>query len=145
MPSIAAIDASEPFAEACRRRVPGADVRVGTGEHLPFADGEFDIVLAQLVVQLMDDPVAGVREMVRVARPGGIVAAVVWDSTTMPLLRSFWDAALPVAPEVAGAIDEARRVGYPSADVLGHLWQTSGLHRGRDRRAPCPRGLRELR
>jgi SAM-dependent methyltransferase len=125
--NVAAIDPSEPFVEACRRRVPGADVRVGTGEHLPFADGEFDVVLAQLVVQLMDDAVAGVHEMARVARPGGIVAALAWDSTTMPLLRSFWDAALAVAPEEAGAIDDARRVGYPSADVLADLWQTSGL------------------
>jgi ubiquinone/menaquinone biosynthesis C-methylase UbiE len=125
--NVAAIDPSEPFVQACRRRVPGADVRVGTGEQLPFADAQFDVVLAQLVVQLMDDPVAGIREMVRVARPGGIVAALVWDSTTMPLLRSFWDAALAVAPDVAGAIDDARRVGYARPDVLADLWQTSGL------------------
>ena len=90
----------------------GADVRLGAGERLPFTDGIFDAVLAQLVVQLMDDRDAGVREMARVARPGGTVAACVWDSGRMPLLRSFWDAALEAAPERAAAIDDGRRVGY---------------------------------
>ena len=77
---VAAIDPSEAFVAACRSRVPGADVRVGRGERLPFGDASFDIVLAQLVVQLMDDREAGVREMARVARPGGVLAACVWDS-----------------------------------------------------------------
>ena len=47
--NVAAVDPSEPFVEACRSRVPGADVRVGVGEELPFAADEFDAVLAQLV------------------------------------------------------------------------------------------------
>src|SRR5215217_6554434 len=46
--NVAAVDPSEPFVAACRMRVPGADVRVGVGERLPFADGGFDAVLAQL-------------------------------------------------------------------------------------------------
>jgi ubiquinone/menaquinone biosynthesis C-methylase UbiE len=125
--NVAAVDPSEPFVEACRTRVPGADVRVGVGERLPFADGSFDAVLAQLVVQLMDDRDAGVREMARVAIPGGTVAACVWDSRRMPLLRSFWDAALEAAPERAAAIDDGRRVGYETPGKLGALLQESGL------------------
>jgi ubiquinone/menaquinone biosynthesis C-methylase UbiE len=125
--NVAAVDPSEPFVEACRTRVPGADVRVGVGERLPFADGSFDAVLAQLVVQLMDDRDAGVREMARVARPGGTVAACVWDSRRMPLLRSFWDAALEAAPERAAAIDDGRRVGYETAEELGALFAHCGL------------------
>src|SRR5688500_18415613 len=38
---VAGVDPSEPFVEACRKRIPGADVRVGVGEALPFADDEF--------------------------------------------------------------------------------------------------------
>lgn len=124
---VAAVDPSEPFVEACRARVPGADLRVGVGERLPFPDGSFDIVLAQLVVQLMEDREAGVREMVRVARPEGTVAACVWDARRMPLLRSFWDAALEAAPERAAAIDDARRVGYEKPDELGALFEECGL------------------
>lgn len=125
--NVAAVDPSEAFVEACRERVPGADVRVGTAEQLPFADGEFDAVLAQLVVQLMEDSDAGVREMARAARAGGVVAACVWDSNTMPLLRSFWDAALAVAPERAGALNEGQRVGYDRPERLSTLWERSGL------------------
>jgi SAM-dependent methyltransferase len=51
---VAAVDPSEAFVAACRERVPGASVRVGVGERLPFEDSSFDAVLAQLVVQLMD-------------------------------------------------------------------------------------------
>jgi ubiquinone/menaquinone biosynthesis C-methylase UbiE len=125
--NVAAIDPSEPFVEACRRRVPGADVRVGVGEQLPFDDGGFDAVLAQLVVQLMDDRDAGIEEMIRVAQPGGAIAASVWDSGAMPVLRSFWDAALEVAPEHAGKLSDAQRVGYESAEELADLWIAHGL------------------
>ena len=125
--NVAAVDPSEPFAAACRSRVPGADVRVAVAEELPFDSNEFDAVLAQLVVQVMNDRDKGVREMVRVARPGGVVVASVWDSRTMPLLQSFWDAALTVAPERARALDEGRRVGYPGADELAELWEACEL------------------
>lgn len=123
--NVAAVDPSEPFVEACRARVPGADV--GVGERLPFTGGSFDAVLAQLVVQLMEDREAGVREMSRVARPGGAVAACVWDSRRMPLLRLFWDAALEAAPERAAAIDDGRRVGYEKPEELGWLFEECGL------------------
>lgn len=124
---VAAVDPSEDFVAACRDRVPGADVRVGVAERLPFEDGSFDAVLAQLVVPLMEDREAGVREMARVARPGGVVAASAWDATTMPMLRAYWDAALTVAPERAGAFEESRRVGYSSAAQLAEPWVALGL------------------
>ena len=60
-------------------RYPGVDVRRASAEELPFADDAFDAALAQLVVHFMTDPVAGLREMARVTRPGGVVAACVWD------------------------------------------------------------------
>lgn len=77
--SVSAADPSEPFVEAARHRFPEVDVRVASAEELPLADGEFDAALAQLVVNFMCDPVAGVREMARVTKPGGSVAACVWD------------------------------------------------------------------
>jgi SAM-dependent methyltransferase len=125
--NVAAIDPSEPFVEACRARAPGADVRVGVAERLPFGADEFDAVLAQLVVQLMEDRDAGVREMARVARPGGVVAACVWDARTMPLLRTFWDAALELGAERALELDDGRRVGYERPEELSELWISHGL------------------
>src|SRR5213596_2920689 len=77
--NVAAIDPSERFVAACRDRAPGADLRVGIGEELPWSDAEFDAVLAQLVVYGMNDARRGAAEMRRVARPGGAVSACIWD------------------------------------------------------------------
>ena len=77
--NVAAVDPSEPFVEASRARVPGARIEVGSAESLPFADGEFDATLSQLVVNFLPDPEQGLHEMSRVTRPGGVVAGCVWD------------------------------------------------------------------
>ncbi len=76
---VSAVDPSEPFVGAARLRNPGVDVRVAVAEQLPFADHVFDAALAQLVVHFMQDPAIGLAEMARVTRPGGVVAACVWD------------------------------------------------------------------
>lgn len=120
------VDPSEPFLEAARAKVPGARVEVGSAEALPFADGEFDVTLAQLVVNFLDDPAAGVAEMARVTRPGGAVAACVWDySGGMTLLRAFWEAALDVDPERAKSRME-HQMPFARPEELGELWE-SGL------------------
>jgi SAM-dependent methyltransferase len=124
---VAAVDPSASFADACRRRLPGVQVEVGSGEQLPFADGAFDRALAQLVVNFMTDPPAGVREMQRVTRPGGAVAAAVWDyAGEMTLLRCFWDAAVALDPAAAER-DEGRCMPFCTAGALGDLWSAAGL------------------
>lgn len=77
--AVCAAEPSPRFAAAVRQRLPGVAVSQATAEHLPFADGVFDIVAAQLVVHFMADPAGGLREMRRVTRAGGSVAACVWD------------------------------------------------------------------
>jgi SAM-dependent methyltransferase len=125
---VAAVDPSEPFAEACRARLPGADVRVAAAESLPFADDTFDIVLSQLVVNFMADAEAGVAEMRRVAVPGGVVASCVWDyGGGMRMLRAFWDAAVAVDPAGAAPHDEGRSMRYSTAPELERLWRAAGL------------------
>ena len=77
--AVSAVDPSRQFVLAARERCPQANVHLAAAEQLPFGDKVFDAALAQLVVHFMADPVAGVREMARVTRPGGVVAACVWD------------------------------------------------------------------
>jgi SAM-dependent methyltransferase len=99
---VAAADPSAPFVAAARQRHPEADVRQAPAEGLPFADGSFDAALAQLSVHFMADPVAGLREMRRVTRAGGRVAACVWDyGGARTPLSAFWEAALELDPAVA--------------------------------------------
>jgi ubiquinone/menaquinone biosynthesis C-methylase UbiE len=120
------VDPSEPFLEAARAKVPGARLVVGSAEALPFGDAEFDAALAQLVINFLDDPKAGVAEMTRVTRPGGVVAACVWDySGGMTLLRTFWESALAVDPEGAKARME-HQMPFARPEELEQLW-SSGL------------------
>ena len=102
---VAAVDPSRPFVEAAQRRFPDVDIRRGRAEELPFDDGEFDAALAQLVVHFMEDPVAGLREMGRVTKTGGAVAACVWDfAGNQSPLSTFWTAVSEVDPEATTEI-----------------------------------------
>jgi SAM-dependent methyltransferase len=117
---VAAIDPSEQFAAATAERVPGADVRIGAAELLPWPAETFDAALAQLVVNFMSDADAGVGEMRRVVHPRGAVAACTWDySGGMTMLRTFWDAALALDP---AAPDEARTMRFHDSEDLRELW-----------------------
>jgi SAM-dependent methyltransferase len=122
--AVAAVDPSEPFVDAARARHPGVDVSLAPAESLPFADDEFDTALAQLVVHFMADPVAGLGEMARVTRPGGVVAACVWDHAGgRGPLSPFWSAVRELDP---GAVDESRLAGSRQGH-LTELFQQAGL------------------
>jgi SAM-dependent methyltransferase len=124
---VAAVDPSPTFAAACAARLPGADVREATAEALPFADAGFDRVLAQLVINFLPDPAAGVGEMARVARPGATIAAATWDyAGEMVLLRAFWDAARALDP-AAAAHDEGRSMRFGTPGELTALWRACDL------------------
>jgi SAM-dependent methyltransferase len=126
--AVSAVDPSEPFAAACRTRLPGVEVRVGAAEALPFEDGSFDAALTQLVVNFMSDAEAGVCELARVTRPDGVVASCVWDyGGGMTLLRAFWDAAREVEPERGAAADEASVMRWCREGELAELWHAAGL------------------
>jgi SAM-dependent methyltransferase len=124
---VAAVDPSPPSIEACRRRLPGVRVEVAAAEALPFEDDTFDHAFAQLVVNFMTDPIAGVGEMRRVTRSGGTVAAAVWDyAGEMTLLRRFWDAAAALDPSAADH-DEGRSMPFCAQGQLAELWSAVGL------------------
>ncbi|HEY6836869.1 MAG TPA: class I SAM-dependent methyltransferase [Gaiellaceae bacterium] len=119
--NVAAVDPS-PLVDACAARVPGADVRRGVAEALPWPVGSFDAALSQLVLHFLDDPVAGLVEMRRVTRPGGIVAACSWNFDEMLLLRTFWRAARAVVPAAA-----AETLELPSLEAFAELGDRAGL------------------
>jgi ubiquinone/menaquinone biosynthesis C-methylase UbiE len=120
--NVAAIDPAPQFVRACRERNPGADVREGVAEQLPWADGEFDAALSSLVIAFMRDPDAGVAEMVRVTRSGGTVAACMWDVTAggMTMLRIFWTAVRTIDP---GASGERTMAGTAEGDIAERFRQ----------------------
>ncbi len=104
--AVAAVDPSDAFVSAIRQRHPGVDVRHGVAEQLPFPDDAFDAALSQLVVHFMTDPVAGLREMARVTRPGGTVAASVWDLVgNRSPISPFWLAAREIDPDARSELE----------------------------------------
>lgn len=122
---VAAADPSESFVAACSERVPGADVRQAAAAELPWDDATFDLVVSQLVLNFLPDPGAGVAEMLRVTRPGGMIAACTWDyAEGMTMLRTFWDAAGELDPE---APDEARTMRFTTERELAAAWEDAGL------------------
>jgi ubiquinone/menaquinone biosynthesis C-methylase UbiE len=123
--NVGAVDPSEPFVAAIRTRYPGVLVRVASAEALPFADSAFDAAIAQLVVHFMADPVTGLREMARVTRTGGVVAACVWDHAGgQGPLSLFWDVARELDP---AARDESNLAGARDGH-LAQLFEAAGLH-----------------
>lgn len=121
---VSALDPQPGFVAALRDRFPGVDVRQGRAEALPFDDDDFDVALAQLVVQFMQDPVAGLREMARVVRPGGVVAASVWDHGTGPgPLTPFWAGVRALRPDHPG---QSMLAGTHDGELAG-LAREAGL------------------
>jgi len=77
------IDPSEAQLAFARGRTdaPGAIFHNGDAMALPFADNRFDAAAMALAISFVPEPARGVAEMVRVVRPGGTVAAYMWDGT----------------------------------------------------------------
>ncbi|HET9441513.1 MAG TPA: metalloregulator ArsR/SmtB family transcription factor [Longimicrobiales bacterium] len=71
------VDASQPMLAAARSRAPdNVELRAGTLEDLPIADGELDVALLFLVLHYVVDPVAALREAARALKPGGRLLVV---------------------------------------------------------------------
>ena len=123
--AVSAVDPSEPFVAAARARFPELDVQQAAAETLPFDDDTFDVAAAQLVVNFMTDPVAGLVEMARVTHRDGLIAASVWDHAGgKGPLSVFWQAAHDVDPQVK---DESGLAGAREGQ-LAELFDLAGLH-----------------
>jgi SAM-dependent methyltransferase len=99
---------------------------VGDAQQMRFDNGTFDRTLSLLVVNFIPDARTGLGEMRRVTKPGGIVAAAVWDyGEGMEMLRAFWDEAVALTPTHA-ARDE-RNMPLCRRGDLARLWREQGL------------------
>ena len=138
---VAAAEPAPSFVAALRSRLPSADVRQAGAEDLPWPDASFDAALAQLVVTFMSDAPAGVAEMRRVVRPGGVVAICMWDRDGMEMLAAIGRTQQALGSE--GPSTEARRLyrtreeiesvfGDGFADVTTELLSVEAAYTGFD-------------
>ncbi|WP_245309767.1 class I SAM-dependent methyltransferase [Bradyrhizobium jicamae] len=99
--SIDALDYEPEFVEAVNSRKGTASINVRRGDAmaLPYASAQFDMALSLLVLHFVPDAARAISEMVRVVKPGGVVAAAVWDTFGgMPSRRMFWDTVAAIHP-----------------------------------------------
>ena len=126
---IAAVDPSVPFLSHGRLHVsdPRARFVAGDARSLPWVSSTFELVVSGLMINFVQPPSAAVAEMARVAKPGELIAAYVWDyADGMQLLRHFWNAAIDLDP---GAIelDEGRRFPVCQRSALDELFRSAHL------------------
>ncbi|MEX2395175.1 MAG: class I SAM-dependent methyltransferase, partial [Actinomycetota bacterium] len=127
--SIRAIDPSAGFIEYARSRTSSEVVtfEVGDARAIPAGDASFDASVSGLVLNFVPESGAAAADMARVVRPGGIVAAYVWDyAEKMELMRYFWDSAVALDPSAAD-LDEGPRFPICSRAGLSALFEGAGL------------------
>ncbi|MEV6353986.1 class I SAM-dependent methyltransferase [Streptomyces hydrogenans] len=126
--TVVGVDRSAGFVATARGAVPtAAGFVVADAGALPVRDGALDAVVSGLALNFLPLPGAAVAAWARAVRPGGLVAAYVWDyAGGMGFLRRFWDAAVAVDPSAA-ALDEGGRFPLCRPGPLRALWSEAGL------------------
>ena len=125
---ITGVDPSASYVSYAQGRAPTERVRfaVGDAQALQMPDATFDRVVSLFVMNFIPDRAKALREMIRVTRPGGLIAAAIWDyGDGMQMLRAFWDEAVALDPAVA-ARDE-RNMPLSRQGELAALWREHGL------------------
>ncbi len=128
--SIIGIDRSDGYVEYARERIQDERARfeVGDAHALPVEDATVDAAVSGLVLNFVAQPAAAVAEMVRAARPGGTIAAYLWDyAGKMQMMRHFWNAATALDP-AAASFDQGRRFPLCQAEPLHELFEAAGLN-----------------
>jgi len=123
--TVTGLDASEGLVEIARARVPGADIRVGDLEELPFDANAFDIVTGFNSFQFATDMTNALRESARVVRPGGRVVVQVWGRAERCDLTAMLAVIGPLLPSQPPSGPGGRALSEPG--VLEELATAAGL------------------
>lgn len=128
--AVTGVDRSEGFIAYARATIPDvrASFAVGDAQALPAESDAFDAAVSGLALNFVPDSARAAAEMARATRPGGMVAAYVWDySGQMQFMRFFWDAAIAVDSK-ARDLDEGPRFPLCHPEALERLLSAANLH-----------------
>jgi SAM-dependent methyltransferase len=127
--AVVGVDPCEGFLAHARAKVPDerAEFHAGDASALPVEDAACDAAVAGLALNFMPDPERALAEMVRTVRPGGTVAAYVWDyGHGMEMMRYFWDAAGDL-DSAAAELDHSVRYPIANPIPMAALFAGAGL------------------
>jgi SAM-dependent methyltransferase len=127
--AVVGVDPSASFLATADGSLHDERVRFVEGQAgaLPLADASADVIVSGLVLNFVEDVGQALRDMRRVARPGGLIGAYVWDyAGEMQLLRLFWDAAVTIDP-AALVLHEGVRFRICQPEALRATFGASGL------------------
>jgi SAM-dependent methyltransferase len=127
---VVGIDIAEPYVSYALSQVSidGVSFELGDATRLRWQDGHFTAALSQLVLNFIPNCEAAAREMRRVTRRGGVLAAAVWDFRGgLVYQRLFWDTAVGVDPAAAATRDRLYSGALALPDGLVGLWRRIGL------------------
>lgn len=144
--AVLAIDRSAGFLATARERIvdPRVQLEQADASALPWEGGACDVTVSGLVLNFVPDAEAMLRDMVRVTRPQGKVAAYVWDyAGGMEMMRYFWDAVIAVSPADA-AQDQGERFPLCRPEPLAALFQAAGLRAVATRAIDIPTVFRDF-
>lgn len=144
--AVTGIDASAGFIEYAKMRIDNrlASFEVGDARSLPIDTASFDVAVSALALNFVPEPAEAIVEMTRAIRPGGMVAAYVWDyAEKMELIRYFWDAAVALDP-AAIDLDEGRQFSICAPTPLSNLFAQAGLRAVEVRPIDVPTRFRDF-
>ena len=140
---ILAVDSSPEFIAFAREKHRDNLIQfeVGLAQSLPVESQHYDAVVSGIMLNFVPQPEQALAEMRRAAKPGGVVAAYVWDyAEGMQMLRYFWDAAAALDGE-ATALDEGLRFPLCQEGSLERLFVEAGLREAQFRPIEVPTGF----
>lgn len=126
--SVAGVEPSEGFLETAKANLAGrVALHSGSAASIPLENETVDVVVSGLVLNFVPEVHAALAEMCRVTRPGGMIAAYVWDyAGKMEMMRIFWDTASELDP-MAAQLDESIRFSLCTPEKLEQVFASAGL------------------
>jgi SAM-dependent methyltransferase len=140
------VDRSASFIAFARQKFDDKRItfEVSDAQELNIEGGPYDAIVSGLVLNFIPDPAKALNEMRRLVRPGGVVAAYVWDyADEMQFMRHFWNAVIRLHPEMA-TVDEGRRFLLCKPAPLTTLFQEAGLNQVEVRSIDIPTPFRDF-
>ena len=144
---ITGVDHSRAFVAYARANIPDPRVEFEQADasRLTMPDDTFDAVVSGLALNAFPDQPGALAEFARVAKPGGVIAAYLWDfDGEMQVLRCFWDAAKWLEPGADAASDNDPAFEICRPDRLECAFKDAGLRTVEIRALDVPAHFRDF-